>query len=105
MNRASITRTDCEALDRQDPLAALRAQFSLPDGVIYLDGNSLGPLPLATPGRLATTLNDEWGKGLITSWNTAGWLSLPQQVGDKIARLIGAHPGEVVAATPLTPPK
>jgi kynureninase len=98
MNRASITRTDCEALDRQDPLAALRAQFSLPGGVIYLDGNSLGPLPLATPGRLATTLNDEWGKGLITSWNTAGWLSLPQQVGDKIARLIGAHPGEVVAA-------
>ena len=98
MNRASIRRTDCEALDRQDPLAALRAQFSLPGGVIYLDGNSLGPLPLATPGRLATTLNDEWGKGLITSWNTAGWLSLPQQVGDKIARLIGAHPGEVVAA-------
>jgi kynureninase len=98
MKRASITRSDCEALDRQDPLAAVRAQFSLPDGVIYLDGNSLGPLPLATPGRLAKTLNEEWGKGLITSWNTAGWLSLPQQVGDKIARLIGAHHGEVVAA-------
>jgi kynureninase len=98
MSRASITRTDCEALDRQDPLAALRAQFSLPEGVIYLDGNSLGPLPVTTPGRLAQTLSEEWGKGLITSWNTAGWLSLPQQVGDKIARLIGAHPGEAVAA-------
>jgi len=98
MSPASITRADCEALDRQDPLAALRNQFSLPEGVIYLDGNSLGPLPLTTPGRLATTLNEEWGKGLITSWNIAGWLDLPQQVGDKIARLIGAHPGEVVAA-------
>ena len=92
------TLNNCEALDGQDPLAGLRAQFSLPEGVIYLDGNSLGPLPLATPGRIAQTLNEEWGKGLITSWNTAGWLDLPQQVGDKIARLIGAHPGEVVAA-------
>jgi len=95
---ANISRADCDALDRQDPLAALRAQFSLPEGVIYLDGNSLGPLALATPARVAQTLSDEWGKGLITSWNTAGWLDLPQQVGDKIARLIGAHPGEVVAA-------
>lgn len=92
------TLHDCEALDRQDPLAALREQFFLPAGVIYLDGNSLGPLPVATPGRVAQTLSEEWGKGLITSWNTAGWLDLPQRVGDKIAGLIGAYPGEVVAA-------
>jgi kynureninase len=98
MSLARLTRADCETLDQQDSLSALRNQFSLPEGVIYLDGNSLGPLPVATPGRIAKTLNEEWGKGLITSWNAAGWLGLPQQVGDKIARLIGAHPGEVVAA-------
>ena len=98
MSLARLTRADCETLDQQDSLSALRDQFSLPEGVVYLDGNSLGPLPVATPGRVARTLSEEWGKGLITSWNTAGWLDLPQQVGDKIARLIGAHPGEVVAA-------
>jgi kynureninase len=92
------TRDDCLALDARDPLAPLRAQFVLPTDVIYLDGNSLGVLPAATPARVAEVVRDEWGAGLIKSWNTAGWIHLPQRVGDKIARLIGARPGEVVAA-------
>lgn len=86
------------ALDRADPLAAFREQFSLPEGVIYLDGNSLGPLPKATAGRLATVIAQEWGEGLIRSWNSAGWIDLPRRIGDKIAQLIGAGPGEVIVA-------
>jgi kynureninase len=70
----------------------------LPDGVIYLDGNSLGVLPRATPTRVAQAVTQEWGQDLIKSWNSAGWFTLPQRVGDKIARVIGAGAGEVVAA-------
>jgi kynureninase len=92
------TRDDCMALDARDALAPLREQFVLPAGVIYLDGNSLGVLPAATPARVAEVVRDEWGTGLIKSWNSAGWIHLPQRVGDKIARLIGAKAGEVVAA-------
>ena len=92
------TRQDALALDARDPLAALRAQFSLPEGVIYLDGNSLGVLPTATPARVAAAVADEWGSGLIRSWNSAGWVDLPQRVGDKIGRLIGADPGQTLAA-------
>ena len=88
----------CEQLDAQDPLHSLRHQFAIPPDVIYLDGNSLGVLPRATPDRIAQAIRDEWGRDLIKSWNTAGWFHLPQRVGDKIARLIGARPGEVVAA-------
>ena len=88
----------CEALDAQDPLAALRAQFAIPEGTIYLDGNSLGALPAATAGRLAQAVTDQWGRDLIRSWNTAGWIDLPQRLGEKIARLVGAAPGQVVAA-------
>ena len=65
--------------------------------MIYLDGNSLGPLPKAAPERIARAVRDEWGEGLIRSWNTAGWFELPQRLGDKIATLIGAGAGEVVA--------
>ena len=93
-----LTRTDCLALDAADPLATLRAQFTLPDGVIYLDGNSLGVLPESTPARVAEVVQQEWGQGLIRSWNNAGWITLPQRVGDKIARLVGAAPGELVVA-------
>ncbi len=89
---------DCQTLDQHDPLRALRELFDLPPGVIYLDGNSLGVLPRATPERVAQAVTQEWGQDLIQSWNTAGWFTLPQRVGDKIARLIGAGPGEVVAA-------
>ena len=83
--------------DANDPLAAFRERFALPEGVIYLDGNSLGALPSATTERLSATVKDEWGEGLITSWNAAGWVSAPQRIGDKIARLIRAGEGEVIA--------
>ena len=83
--------------DADDPLAHFRDRFALPEGVIYLDGNSLGALPKATPQRLAATVAEEWGRGLITSWNAAGWVTAPQRIGDKIARLIGAGEGEVIA--------
>jgi kynureninase len=91
------TLQDCRALDAQDPLRALRQQFTLPEGVIYLDGNSLGVLPKTAAARVAEAVTAEWGQGLIRSWNSAGWFELPQRLGNKIAQLIGAAPGEVVA--------
>jgi kynureninase len=91
-----MTLDDCKRLDAQDPLATLRDLFTLPEGLIYLDGNSLGPLPKAAPARIAEVVAKEWGEGLIRSWNTASWFDLPQRLGDKVARLIGAAPGEVV---------
>ena len=94
----TLTRDDCAARDAADPLAPLRAQFVHPPGIIYLDGNSLGLQPLAAAARVAQVVQQEWGQGLIRSWNHAGWMDLPQRVGDKIARLIGAAPGEVVVA-------
>lgn len=93
-----VTLADLEALDRADPLAPFREKFVLPEGVIYLDGNSLGPLPRATQARLAEVIGREWGEGLIRSWNDAGWMDLPLQVGAGIARLIGAPEGSVVVA-------
>lgn len=92
-----ITLDACRALDAQDPLHPLRELFTLPEGVIYLDGNSLGPLPKSAPERVAKAVREEWGEGLIRSWNTAGWFEMPQRLGDKIGALIGAGPGEVVA--------
>jgi kynureninase len=94
----SPTRQDCIARDAADPLAPHRNAFALPDGVIYLDGNSLGPLPRATPARLREVVEREWGDGLIRSWNAAGWIDAPRRVGAKIARLIGARPNEVICA-------
>ena len=91
------TLQDCQALDAQDPLRSLRDLFALPAGTIYLDGNSLGVMPRATPARVADVVTREWGTDLIQSWNKAGWFAMPQAVGDKIARLIGAGAGEVVA--------
>jgi kynureninase len=88
---------DCRQADAQDPLRELRHQFDLPDGVIYLDGNSLGVLPRATAARVAKVVTQEWGQGLIRSWNTAGWFDSPRRAGDKIARLVGGNPSEVVA--------
>jgi len=95
---ASMSRRACIELDALDPLAPLRDQFDLPDRVIYLDGNSLGALPKSASARLREVVVQEWGRDLIRSWNTAGWISLPQRVGDKIARVIGADPGEVLVA-------
>ena len=91
------TRAALAALDAADPLAFARARFTLPPGIIYLDGNSLGPLPAATPGRLAAVITGEWGEGLIRSWNDSGWIDLPMALGAGIAPLLGAAPESVVA--------
>lgn len=93
-----LDRAACAARDAADPLAALREQFDLPPGVNYLDGNSLGVLPRATAARVHDVVTREWGQGLIRSWNSAGWIELPRRVGDKIGRLVGAAPGELVVA-------
>ena len=86
------------ALDLADPLAGFRDAFLLPDGVVYLDGNSLGALPRATPGRLADVIGREWGRGLIRSWNDADWIGMGERVGDKVGQLLGAPASTVVAA-------
>lgn len=93
-----MDRPDARALDAQDPLARFRDAFELPPGVIYLDGNSLGPLPRAAADRVQAAVRQEWGQGLITSWNAAGWIEAPQRAGAKLAPLIGAQPHEVVVA-------
>jgi len=93
-----VTREEALALDAADPLARFADAFALPEGVIYLDGNSLGPPPLAAQARLAEAARVEWGEGLIRSWNTAGWIDAPLRVGGKIAGLIGAKPQEVAVA-------
>jgi len=92
----ATTRAACAALDAADPLAPLRDRFDLPEGVIYLDGNSLGARPRAALERARDVVAQEWGQGLIRSWNTAGWFALPGRLGDRLAPLIGAHDGEVV---------
>ncbi|EON22727.1 kynureninase [Nocardioides sp. CF8] len=84
------------ALDASDPLAAHRDEFVLPDGVIYLDGNSLGALPVRTAEHLQRVVTQEWGQGLIRSWNDAGWFEAPRTLGDRVGRLVGAGPGQVV---------
>ncbi len=93
-----MNANEAAALDAADPLAPLRAHFSLPDGVIYLDGNSLGALPKAAPERVRRSIEREWGQDLIQSWNTAGWIDQPRRLGDRIAPWIGARAGEVLVA-------
>ncbi|QNP59267.1 kynureninase [Paenacidovorax monticola] len=90
------TLQDCQALDAQDPLRPLRDLFTLPPGMIYLDGNSLGAAPRAAAERAATVVQQEWSQGLITSWNAAGWVDLPQRLGNQFAPWIGAGADEVV---------
>ncbi|TNF59950.1 MAG: kynureninase [Rhodobacteraceae bacterium] len=82
--------------------AATKALFDLPEGIVYLDGNSLGPLPKAAPARIAAMLTDEWGGMLITGWNKAGWMAQPMRLGDRIGRLIGAEPGHVTTGDTLS---
>ncbi len=76
--------------------------FEIPEGMIYLDGNSLGPLPKTAMSRLQKTVEQEWGEGLITSWNKAGWMAQPSRVGDQLGRIIGAAQGSVVAGDTLS---
>ena len=89
---------DAKRLDAADPLRSLRDLFNLPEGITYLDGNSLGALPRATPERIQRAVEQEWGQGLIKSWNTAGWIDLPRRLGDRLAPWLGARPGEVLVA-------
>ena len=92
------TRDQARSLDAADPLRACRERFHIPDGLIYLDGNSLGVLPKATAARQREVVEREWGERLIRSWNEADWIGAPQRVGAKIAGLIGAQPHEVIVA-------
>lgn len=96
--RAPLRREDLLERDRTDPLAPFRARFRLPEGVIYLDGNSLGPPSRAMRARVEAVLADEWGRDLIASWNRHGWFRLPERVGARIAPLVGAGADEVIAA-------
>ena len=94
----TISRADAAQLDRTDELAFVRARFALPEDVIYLDGNSLGPLPKTTPGRLAEVIEREWGARLIRSWNEAGWWTASQRVAARLAPLLGARAEEIMVA-------
>jgi kynureninase len=94
--QTSIDPASIARLDQDDPLRSKRDAFVLPRDVIYLDGNSLGPTPKAALRELKIAAEHEWGEGLIRSWNSAGWIDLPVTLGDRIARLIGAAPGETV---------
>lgn len=93
----SATKLMCAQQDADDPLRYARERFDLPDGVIYLDGNSLGALPRMTAAKLQTCIREQWGQDLIRSWNTHDWVNFPQRIGDRIAQLLGAGKGEIVA--------
>jgi kynureninase len=100
--RPELTREALAALDAEDPLAAVRERFALPEGIVYLDGNSLGALPKATVATVEDLVRRQWGQDLITSWTRHGWVDLPRKVGAKIARLIGAGPSEVLVADSIS---
>jgi len=97
-----IARGDCRARDATDELRELRAEFILDDDVLYLDGNSLGPASNAVRARVLEAIDREWAEGLVRSWNDAGWMAAPTRLGDRLAPLIGAQPGEVVFGDTLT---
>ena len=97
-----ITRDACQRMDEADVLAPLRQEFTLNEGEIYLDGNSLGPVSISVRRRVNEVIDDEWARGLVRSWNDAEWMGEPTRLGDRIAPLIGAGPGEVLVADTLT---
>jgi kynureninase len=93
-----MTLHHAQQLDASDPLAFARGRFTLPDGIIYLDGNSLGALPRAAPERLAETAERQWGEDLIASWNTHDWIDWPARIAAKLAPIVGARPSELLIA-------
>ena len=93
-----MTDADIAALDAADPLAGLRQEFEIPEGLLYLDGNSLGPLTRTARMRMREVVEQEWGQSLIRGWNDHDWIGAPRRVGDAIAGLIGAEAGEVIVA-------
>ena len=97
-----MNRADCQVLDRADPLAAKRNLFHLPNGMIYLDGNSLGMMPKNVPARVQDAMQKQWGETLIKSWNEHGWFHLAQKIGDRLARLIGAPQASVIAGDTIS---
>lgn len=98
MTQKQRTKDDFLAMDACDPLAGEQQKYSLPDGVTYFVGNSLGAMPLASKNRILQAVEQEWGNGLVESWNDAGWINLPERIGGKIAQLIGASEHEVIVA-------
>jgi kynureninase len=97
-----LLKSHAEALDKHDPIAHLIAQFEIPANIIYLDGNSLGPLPINAKKVAVDVVERQWGQDLITSWNKHAWIDLPTTVGDKIAPLIGAQKGEVICCDSIS---
>src|SRR4029079_10984334 len=93
-----MTAGNAPELDASDPLAFARERLLLPDGIIYLDGNSLGALPVATAGRLAETTERQWGEDLIASWNKHDWIDWPARIAAKLVPIVGAKPGELLIA-------
>jgi kynureninase len=93
-----VTLEDARQLDAADPLSFARERFRLPDGMIYLDGNSLGALPAATAKRLQQVTEREWGEDLIASWNAHGWIDAPARIASKLAPIVGARPSELLVA-------
>jgi kynureninase len=93
-----VIRDEARALDASDPLAFARERFRLPDGLIYLDGNSLGALPKAALAALARTAEGQWGEDLIASWNKHGWIDWPTRIATKLAAIVGAKPNELLIA-------
>lgn len=93
-----ITRAIFESFDREDRLRSFRDKFTIPQGLIYLDGNSLGALPKASVDRIRNLVEIEWGQDLIRSWNKNGWMDLQLRIGEKIGALIGAQVGETIVA-------
>jgi kynureninase len=96
-----VTLEDARQLDESDPLAFARERFHVPDGVIYLDGNSLGALPKAAPDALARTQR-QWGDDLIASWNKHEWIDWPGTIATKLAPIVGAKPSELLIADSTT---
>jgi kynureninase len=93
-----MTQDEACDLDAADPLAFARQRFKLPDGIIYLDGNSLGALPAAAPATLADTVERQWGSDLIASWTKHGWIDWPTRIAAKLAPIVGAKPSELLIA-------